>query len=173
MAESLNDTTEWGSVTIKIPPELAGYEGEFRRFWDAMVFKMRRNAHKGRWENVPLEQAYQDLGRETLELKLAVERSNVVEIWTESADVANEALIISSIALRDENPQKTESTQHSPTGQLIPLILKHDGKDWYTAVPVVVFGGETVKGIGPHDQVRNFAFDGDRREWRAMEPYRV
>ena len=99
MAENLDDKSEWTSVTVRIPPELAGYEADFKRFWDGQVFKMRRNSHKGKWEDVPLDRALTGLDGEVAELKDAVINGNVMEIMCESHDVANMALIVAAIGL--------------------------------------------------------------------------
>ena len=88
-----------GTVTIALPKELDGYEQDLRRFFDAMVFKLRKNAHKGRWESYTLEQAIGLLDVESLELRRAINLDNCVEITLEAADVANFALIISAIGI--------------------------------------------------------------------------
>jgi hypothetical protein len=88
-----------GAVTINLPRELDGYEEDLRRFFDAMVFKLRKNAHKGRWEGYSLEQVVELLDVEALELRRAVNMDNCVEITLEAADVANFALIISAIGI--------------------------------------------------------------------------
>jgi NTP pyrophosphatase (non-canonical NTP hydrolase) len=99
MSEALNDDTPWTTVTINIPPELNGYEADFIRFWDAMVFKMRRNAHRGKWQDVPLDTAFVALANEVDELKTAIRHGSTSEILFESADCANEALIVAAIGL--------------------------------------------------------------------------
>ena len=99
MAENLDDKAPWTTVSIGIPPELKGYEADFKRAWDGMVFKMRRNVVKGKWENVPLDVALSGLDGEVAELKEAVVNGNVMEITLEAADVANMALIVAAIGL--------------------------------------------------------------------------
>jgi NTP pyrophosphatase (non-canonical NTP hydrolase) len=99
MAEKLEDKAEWTRLEVRIPPELSGYGPSLKRFFDAMVFKLRRNAHKGRWEDVLLASAIQGLERERLELEQAVIHGNTSEILMEAADVANQALIAAEIAL--------------------------------------------------------------------------
>ena len=102
MAEELNDTEKWTTITIGIPPELTGYEPDLKRFWDAMIFKLRRNDHKGKWDNIGLTKAQADLAKEGIELAIALDRGNTLEIWTEAADVANMALIVAAIALENQ-----------------------------------------------------------------------
>jgi hypothetical protein len=83
------------------PPfeDKAGYEDDFRRFVDAMRYKMKRNAHKGRWEDIGLIEAQMLLGKEVEELKEAIRDGNMIEIILEAADVANFAMIVSAIAV--------------------------------------------------------------------------
>lgn len=99
MSEKLDKNGEWGTIVVRLPPELKGYGPSLIRFFDAMVFKLRRNAHKGKWEAMPLEKAMSDLQGEVGELITAVKNCNTSEILMEGADVANEALIVADIAL--------------------------------------------------------------------------
>lgn len=87
------------SFTVSLPPEVAQYEQDLRRFVDAMVYKLQVHAKKGRWENLPIGKALELMQGEVGELTEAVERGNLVEILLESADVANFALITASIAV--------------------------------------------------------------------------
>lgn len=107
MSENLSDDVEWGSIIIRVPPELATYGPSLTRFFDAMVYKLRRNAHKGKWENVPLPAAMASLRRETEELQLAVENGNTMEALMEAADTANQALIVAEIALEVRSGTQT------------------------------------------------------------------
>lgn len=87
------------SIEIKLPPEVEQYAGDLRRFFEAMVYKLGVHSSKGRWEDMPIDQALELLRGEEKELTEAVERGNMVEIMLESADVANYALITSAIAM--------------------------------------------------------------------------
>lgn len=98
MAEDLNKA-EWGTIAIRVPPELRDYYPSLIRFFDAMIFKLRRNAHKGKWEKVPLLRAMSALDNEAAELREAVSHGNTSEILMEAADVANQALIVAEITL--------------------------------------------------------------------------
>lgn len=98
MSENLNND-EWEAITIKLPPELAAYRGSLTRFFDAMVYKLRRNAHKGKWEAVPLPRAMTALMSEARELEEALRHGSTMEILMEAADVANQALIVAEIGL--------------------------------------------------------------------------
>jgi hypothetical protein len=61
-----------------------------------MVYKLAKNAHKGRWEDMSLQEEYDNLVKEVEELRQAMADQNTVEILLEAADVANFALIIAS-----------------------------------------------------------------------------
>jgi hypothetical protein len=82
-----------------VPPEVEQYAPDILRFVDAMVYKLGIKAHKGKWENMPIERALELLRGEEKELTEAVARGNMVEIMLEAADVANFALIASAIAM--------------------------------------------------------------------------
>jgi NTP pyrophosphatase (non-canonical NTP hydrolase) len=101
MAENLNDTSGWSKLEIYVPPELnaIGAGPDLQRFFDAMIYKLRRNAHKGKWESVPIDAAFAALEGESDELRNAVVQGSTSEILMEAADVANQALIVASIAL--------------------------------------------------------------------------
>lgn len=87
------------TIVISLPPEVEPYEHDLRRFVDAMVYKLRVHAHKGKWEDYTAKDAYKMLGGEIAELGNAIRENNTVEILLESADVANYGLIISAIAI--------------------------------------------------------------------------
>jgi hypothetical protein len=100
MTENLSKTA--GVVLqIAVPPELVdiGVAPDLQRFFDAMIYKLRRNSHKGRWEDLKLPDAMNDLGDEVQELVATVQVGSTSEILMEAADVANEALIVAAIAL--------------------------------------------------------------------------
>lgn len=85
-------------VTLK--GELAQYGPDIRRFIEAMVYKLAKNAHKGKWEGLSIEQAHDLLKREVSELDVEVHGSrNMVAVMLEAADVANFALIVAAIAM--------------------------------------------------------------------------
>lgn len=85
-------------LQLRLAPEMAQYADALRRFFDAMLYKMERNVHKGRWEDLPLAEAVTMLKDEVVELEAELERGNSVKITLEAADVANFALIAASIA---------------------------------------------------------------------------
>lgn len=100
MPEGLTDDG-WGVLRIAVPPELLkiGVEEDLRRFFDAMIYKLRRNAHKGRWVTLSINGAFGDLEAEVKELGHALGTGSSAEIVFEAADVANEALIVAAIAI--------------------------------------------------------------------------
>jgi hypothetical protein len=93
--EAMNELYK-STTAMKEPPD---YTDDFRRFVDAMKYKMRRNAHKGRWEDIGLIEALTLLNKEVEELRIAIIEGNMVEILLEAADVANFAMIVSAIAI--------------------------------------------------------------------------
>lgn len=86
-------------ITIAVPNELSYMRADLQRFFDAMIYKLRRNRHKGRWENVDLALATKRLGDEIAELNLAISDGSTAEILMEAADVGNMALIVGAVAL--------------------------------------------------------------------------
>lgn len=86
-------------VVTTLPPEVEPYATEIQRFIDAMIYKLARNAHKGKWESLSFREAVDLLEKEVEELKEAIQGGNMVEVLLESADVGNFALIVSSMAI--------------------------------------------------------------------------
>jgi hypothetical protein len=88
-------------VNINIPPSLAGIEPALKSFFEAMVYKLHKNAHKGRWEDMNLSKAFDGIVDETSELNEALNRGSNIEIILEAADVANFAMICANIAIKE------------------------------------------------------------------------
>lgn len=86
-------------VSIFIPDELASLAPDLQRFWDAQVFKLRANAHKGKWEEQDLKSTMGLLLGEVEELKQAIGEGSSIEILMEAADVGNFAVILANIGL--------------------------------------------------------------------------
>lgn len=76
-------------------------ETALSRMVEAMRYKLHANRKKGVWENITIEQALQFLRDEVDELEEALTTSNRYEIIMECADVANFALILSDVLLRE------------------------------------------------------------------------
>lgn len=89
-------------MSITIPPGCEPYTNDIRRFVHAMLYKLAKNAHKGRWESMSMQGEYDKLLVEVEELRAAMEGRNTVDIMLEAADVANYALIIASTELDGE-----------------------------------------------------------------------
>ena len=67
--------------------------------FDAMIYKLRKNAHKGKWDHGRTAEYVAHLREEVTELANAVEDRNTVEMILEAADVANMALILCAMAI--------------------------------------------------------------------------
>lgn len=88
------------SFVTTLRGDMAKYGPDIRRFIDAMIYKLERNAHKGRWEDLSLEKAFDLLKREVCELDVEVKGDrNMVRTMLEAADVANFALIVAAIVM--------------------------------------------------------------------------
>lgn len=87
------------SFVVTIPGEMEAYAPHIRRFVEAMVYKLKLNAHKGMWDGYSENKAIGLLCDEVAELDEAVEDGNMVEVMLEAADVANFAMIVSAIAI--------------------------------------------------------------------------
>ena len=86
-------------LQIDIPLDVAPYREDIRRFVNAMVYKLKRNAHKGRWKDGTTKRYFELLQGEVAELSDSIDEGNLIEQLLEAADVANMALIIASIAV--------------------------------------------------------------------------
>jgi hypothetical protein len=90
-------------LQISVPNELSELRPDLQRFFDAMIYKLRRNKHKGRWEDMALSDAFPRMEEEMKELSTALDEGSTTEILFEAADVANFALIIANIGLEARN----------------------------------------------------------------------
>lgn len=86
-------------MQIFIPTELEPIRHDLQRFFDAMIFKLRKNAHKGRWNDLSLDTTFKRLNDEVKELEQAIKEGSSTETMMEAADVANFAMIACAIAL--------------------------------------------------------------------------
>lgn len=73
---------------------------EVKSFAQAMEYKLRRNDHKGGWEERDTATLFDRLEDEVRELRAAIEDGNPYEIVMEAADVANFAMMIAWNALK-------------------------------------------------------------------------
>ena len=84
---------------IFVPDELKGQEHRIKRFFDAMMYKLRKNSHKSGFDEADISFCMQRLSDEIVELKQAIIDGNSIEIVLEGADVANFALIAAIAAI--------------------------------------------------------------------------
>lgn len=94
---------------VHIPDSLKASESEIKAFFDAMIFKLAKNSHKGKWEDLGIDKARTRVVEEFNELNEALAEGNTIEIILEAADVANFALILANIAIRDAGKHEPET----------------------------------------------------------------
>lgn len=94
-------------IEINIPDSLAGQEVRVKRFFDAMIYKLSKNAHKSGFESADIHGCLKRLREEANELDEAIRDGNTIEILLEAADCANFALIAATAAI--ERPQDRPS----------------------------------------------------------------
>lgn len=97
-ADEHDKPTIYRALRVDLPEEVEPYRDDIRRFIDAMIYKLKVHAHKGRWEDKPIWERLDKLKGEVKELEQAIHGGNLIEIALEAADVGNYALIIMSIA---------------------------------------------------------------------------
>lgn len=95
-----NSIQDKDAVLISLPPKLKGYGPQIRAFIEAMVYKLEKNAHKGKWEDMSPRDAAKWVAGEAKELEAAVAGGNSFAIILEAADVANFALMACDAAMR-------------------------------------------------------------------------
>ena len=79
------------------------WERDLKVHVDAMKYKHKKTAHKGKWEDLDLKKALERLRDEVTELEAAIAEGNEIEIVLEAADVSNFAMMVSSIAIARAN----------------------------------------------------------------------
>tara|TARA_X000001382_G_scaffold14966_2_gene9631 strand:- start:11206 stop:11694 length:489 start_codon:yes stop_codon:yes gene_type:complete len=84
-------------IRIAVPNECVDYIGDIHRFVSIMIEKLAKNAHKGHWDDVDVVNAFEMLQEEVSELESAIFDEDAHNTQREAADVANFALIISSV----------------------------------------------------------------------------
>ena len=104
-------------IRIVLPNELDDLAPEVRTFVEAMVYKLYKNRHKGKWEGMSLDSLENLLRDEVAELHDAIQRQNSTWVLLEAADIANFAMMIANVAIGGQNgPSATsevEETQYS------------------------------------------------------------
>jgi len=92
--------TPFFKFTVSLEGDMAKYGPDIRRFVDTMTYKLEKNVHKGKWEDLDMTTAFRRLMDETEELRHeVVNGSNTLKVMLEAADVANFALIIAAMAI--------------------------------------------------------------------------
>lgn len=86
-------------MIVNVPAGLAHLVPDLKRFVDAMVYKLNKNNHKGKWEEMTITRTLQLLKGEVDELTEAINEGNDIEIVLEAADIGNFAMIAASIAV--------------------------------------------------------------------------
>lgn len=99
-------------ITVHIPHELESESHRIKRFIDAMVHKLHKNAHKSGFEQADIRQCLRRIREESEELEQAIAEGNVLEIILEAADCANFALI-ASVAAIERTPEVVVTNPHS------------------------------------------------------------
>lgn len=87
-------------VRVFWPPELADLLHPFRRFVEAMTYKLRKNAGKKSYDEADLPQLFELLRGEIDELEQAVAEGNSIETLLEASDAANFCMLIASVAMK-------------------------------------------------------------------------
>ncbi len=76
-------------VWVFWPNELSNLRHTFRRFIEAMEYKLRKNSNKNSYEEVDLPELFELLRGEIIELEKAVQEGNSIETLLEASDSAN------------------------------------------------------------------------------------
>jgi len=97
-------------LLISVPHELEFLRPDLQRFFDAMIYKLRRNKHKGRWEDLDIPKTVERMRDEIAELEEAISEGSTVEVLFEAADVANFALITANISLEARDVIQPQSS---------------------------------------------------------------
>jgi NTP pyrophosphatase (non-canonical NTP hydrolase) len=86
---------------INLPNTVKDLEPAIKTFVEAMIYKLHKNAHKGKWEDMTVDTSLTRLHEEICELAQAIDEGNGIETILEAADVANFAMIIANIAIKE------------------------------------------------------------------------
>ncbi len=116
------------SITITLPEGTEEYAGDIWIFVNRMLGKLQANIHKGHWDEVQVLDALKGLQDEMCELESAINNEEAENVHKEAADVANFAMILSSVLDRKLNIKPfTKGTQldlfeSTPTLQWIDRV---------------------------------------------------
>lgn len=93
-------------ITLHLPAEITGYEGELTFLFQMMVQKLFINRHKGFAENMTFQAAIDLIEGETRELVLAVTKGEPqFAAIAEAVDVANGGILAALMLTRLTKPQ--------------------------------------------------------------------
>ena len=87
-------------ITILLPSGSEQYAEDISMFVSVMVEKLHKHRGKGHWDKIDINEALSRMHEETEELAEAIKEEDYKEIHREAADVANFALILSSVLRR-------------------------------------------------------------------------
>lgn len=96
-------------MKIFIPTNLSNHEPELKRHVEAMVYKLRKNAHKGKWEGVTIDELFSLMVDEMKELHAAINEGTSIEIALEAADISNFAMMIAAVAIEGRQSANVQS----------------------------------------------------------------
>jgi NTP pyrophosphatase (non-canonical NTP hydrolase) len=91
-------------IIVEMPPGIEQYNADVTQFVHEMLMKLHYHRHKGHWKDIDIFKALNLLHGEVNELEEAIRNNDYAEVHKEAADVANYALILSSV-LRRKNQQ--------------------------------------------------------------------
>lgn len=95
-------------VIVEMPPGTEQYSVDVTQFVHEMLMKLHYHRDKGHWEDTDIPNALTLLYGEVYELEKAIENKDIAEIHKEAADVANYALILSSVLRRQHKNEQLE-----------------------------------------------------------------
>ena len=88
------------TIPIVMPQGTEQYEEDLKLFIHEMLAKLWKHRDKGHWEDIDIPTALRRMREEIDELEEAIKNNDYAEIHQEAADVANFALILSSVLRR-------------------------------------------------------------------------
>jgi len=95
-------------INLILPAEIDHLKIDIEQFIMEMVAKLYHHKDKGHWEDVDIPNALHLLHGEVYELEEAITEKDYQAIHKEAADVANYALIISSVLRRQHREEQLE-----------------------------------------------------------------
>lgn len=109
------------ALIIDLPEEISAYKDDLEFFLAAMVSKLYDNKEKGKWDTIELDDAQRCLYEEIDEMKDALNSGDMDNAFDEAVDVANMALIMSSMIYGGRN---------NPFGPKVRIGASYDFLVW-------------------------------------------